>query len=76
MIFYGDPESIKGWKALLKKGLGKKLKCGPTKEEKFPLLRHHFEVELTKVERQFMQDVFWYKIEKGVPWNRRITFLE
>lgn len=76
MKFYGLTESVKKWKEIIETELG--ITCGKVIKEPDRLIdSSSFSVELSKADRDFLQDNYWHKVESDTasPWNHRIGFV-
>ena len=73
MIFYGTRGALLSWKAILENEL--LADCNDIIETDD---RFNFSVDLSKDDRIFLMENFWYEVEPGydLPWNCRVTFSE
>ena len=71
MTFYGTLSSLVGWKKILEKEFGK---IGTEIIDVDNRLQ--FDVDITKPERDLLQENYWYAVEEGqdMPWNWRIAW--
>ena len=77
MKFYGLPESICKWKAIIETEFG--ITCSKVKAEPDRSANSaSFEAELSMDNRDWLEVNYWYKIEDGQtsPWNWRVSFSE
>ena len=76
MEFYGLRDGCTSWKEIIETELGitcSELKAQPDRTPSSV----SFTAELSKADRDFLQDNYWYAIEAGQtsPWNWRIGFV-
>jgi len=73
MVFFGTNESLNEWRTLIATELGKTGSVITTVDA-----RDQFSIELTKEERNILQENFWYVKSPNAyfSWNCRIAFVD
>ena len=85
MKFYGTESCIKSWKKIVETDLKKE--CSETTLEpihidhndtKKSIYRAWFNVDMTKEDRDYLQENYWYVKEEGnnMNWNMRVGFTD